>query len=247
VADRIVSDPRSCSRCALRPRVPKQRWCGPCHAEYKRLARETRRETLAARNGTQTADHELGAAPGARKAERVVQAGQVPAEKGRRAPAPPAPYVPFTGASPAREPWYAAFLTDLAVNGGISLAAAAAGVHRNRVYRRMEDDPAFAEEIEVAKAYYRDLLEWESVNLARRRDNPLPYFARLKAELPARYIDRQAVFLATNSELPPEDGQRLLQAMFGHGSPIQALESAGAQSALVEGEPRGTGPAAGAS
>ena len=130
-------------------------------------------------------------------------------------PPPPAPYVPFTGSARPRETWYASFLSDLAINGGISLAAAAAGVHRGLVYRRISDDPAFAEEVEVAKAYYRDLLEWASVDLARRKDNPLPYFARLKAELPARYIDRQAVLLAAAPGLETEDGKSLLAAMLG--------------------------------
>jgi hypothetical protein len=118
--------------------------------------------------------------------------------------------VPFAGADALREPWYSVFLSDLAVNGGISLAAAAACVHRSLVYRRIADDSAFAEEVRVAEAYYRDLLEWESVNLARRKDNPLPYFARLKAELPARYIDRQAVLIGTVESLSPEEGRALL-------------------------------------
>jgi len=140
-------------------------------------------------------------------------------------PPPPAPYVPFTGGARPSELWYPAFLSDLAVNGGISLASAAAGVHRSLVYRRMTDDAAFAEEVEVAKAYYRDLLEWESVNLARRKDNPLPYFARLKAELPARYIDKQAVLLASTEGLPAEDGAALLAAMLGSvvGTPRQSF------------------------
>jgi hypothetical protein len=135
---------------------------------------------------------------------------------------PPAPYVPFTGSGAQRAAWYAAFLSDLAINGGVSLAAAAAGVHRSLVYHRISEDPAFAAEVEVAKAYYRDLLEWESVNLARRKDNPLPYFARLKAELPARYIDRQAVLLGTVEALYPEEGRALLQGMLG----IRAAEGA---------------------
>lgn len=155
----------------------------------------------------------------------MVRAGHAASEKGRAIPPPPAPYVPFTGTLKPAEAWYPAFLSDLAVNGGVSLAAATAGVHRSLVYRRTNDDPAFAEEVEVAKAYYRDLLEWESVNLARRRDNPLPYFARLKAELPTRYIDRQAVLLVPGSDLPSEDGKALLQAMFGQdaASNLQAL------------------------
>jgi hypothetical protein len=216
-----MSAPTTCTRCALRPRIPKQRWCGPCRAEYKRMARRTATGGTGNGSGNQRTGAD-GVKPVDQEPEqalRVVRAGQAPAEKGRQSPPPPAPYVPFTGAAGAREPWYAAFLSDLAINGGISLAAAAAGVHRNRVYRRVDDDPAFAEEVEVAKAYYRDHLEWESVNLARRKDNPLPYFARLKAELPARYIDRQAIFVGTNSDLASEDGKLLLHAMLGQPAP----------------------------
>jgi hypothetical protein len=157
---------------------------------------------------------------GRERADRVVLAEQgAPQKAAGPAPSPPAPYVPFTGASGPSESWYPAFLPDLAVNGGISLAAAAAGVHRNLVYRRIDSDPIFAEEVEVAKAYYRDLLGWESVNLARRKDNPLPFFARLKAEMPARYIDRQAVMLASSADLTAGDGQRLLQATLSQLTP----------------------------
>jgi len=161
-------------------------------------------------------------------------------------PTPAAPYVPFTGSGTPRAAWYAAFLSDLAINGGISLAAAAAGVHRSLVYRRISEDPAFAAEVEVAKAYYRDLLEWESVNLARRKDNPLPYFARLKAELPARYIDRQAVLLGTVPSLDPDDGKALLAGMLGIVSAAEGsgLAVRGPDSTLVEldGAPSGAAP-----
>ena len=153
---------------------------------------------------------------------RVVRVPRsVPPKTSEPAPAAPALYVPFAGMPQAvREPWYRAFLSDLAINGGMSLAAAAAGVHRKRVNRALDDDPAFAEEVEVALAYYRDLLEWESVNLARRRNNPLPYFARLKAELPARYIDKQAVLLAGGPlELGADEGKALLTAILAHTQP----------------------------
>jgi hypothetical protein len=229
-----------CTRCGLRPRVPKQRWCLACRSEYKRLARGTPRGT--AGNGTKTAAHALSADPGGSKAERVVQPRQAPSEKSRPVPTPAAPYVPFTGSGTPRAAWYAAFLSDLAINGGISLAAAAAGVHRSLVYRRISEDPAFAAEVEVAKAYYRDLLEWESVNLARRKDNPLPYFARLKAELPARYIDRQAVLLGTVPSLDPEDGRELLRAMLD--APAVTLEAAGPDPARVVLDSEPSGPPA---
>jgi hypothetical protein len=128
--------------------------------------------------------------------------------------------VPFAGIQAPRETWYAAFLSDLAINGGMSLAAAAAGVHRKRVNRALDQDRVFAEEMETAMAYYRDLLEWESVNLARRRNNPLPYFARLKAELPARYIDKQAVLLAGGPlDLGAEEGKQLLAAILARPQP----------------------------
>jgi hypothetical protein len=139
--------------------------------------------------------------------------------------AAPAPYEPFLGSAPAcHEPWYDAFLRDLAINGGITLAAAAAGVHRTTVYRHMDSNPIFAEEVEAAKAYYRDLLEWESVNLARNKHNPLPYFARLKAELPTRYIERSAVLSANvNLNAPPitrEAARELLKQCLANLSPL---------------------------
>jgi hypothetical protein len=185
------------------------------------------RTTLRSENSPENTKAAMRAESADRNTVGVVPPRQALAEKGRPMPPPPAPYVPFTGSANPREAWYPAFLSDLAINGGISLAAAAAGVHRGLVYRRLSDDPAFAEEVEVAKAYYRDLLEWESVNLARRKDNPLPYFARLKAELPNRYIDRQAVFVATNSDLASEDGKLLLQAMLGQpaGATFEVLEA----------------------
>lgn len=223
---------QSCSRCGRNPRVPKQRWCGPCRAEYKRMARSAARGTVPTEgngenggnggNGVETPASAALAKGSEEEIGRKVVAGSrpVPPKTSEPAAVPPAPYVPFTGTQAAREPWYRAFLADLAINGGMSLAAAAAGVHRRRVQRAIERDPVFADEVEVAKEYYVDLLEWESVNLARRRHNPLPFFARLKAELPARYIDRQAVLVASTSpQLNHEEGVELLRTMLWQATP----------------------------
>jgi hypothetical protein len=231
-----------CTRCGTQPRRPRQRWCATCAARYKREARNARRVTgNEAGNGIAGIQSERARESEPGETGRVVRAGQGTPEKGRPTPPPPAPYVPFAGADAPREPWYSVFLADLAVNGGISLAVAAAGVHRSLVYRRIADDSAFAEEVKVAEAYYRDHLEWESVNLARRKDNPLPFFARLKAELPARYIDRQAVLIGTVEALDPEEGRALLRAMLDLPPAEGALEAAGPDPARVvlDGEPSG--------
>jgi hypothetical protein len=159
---------------------------------------------------------------------------------------PPAPYVPFDGLeldpeAPPREGWYSVFLSELAERGLMALAAARAGVHISTVYRRRGADRDFAEEIEVARNYYADHLEWESVTLGRIRGNPLPYFARLKAERPSRYIDRQAVLIGTVESLSPEEGRAVLQAMLDLPPVEGALEPAGPDPARVvlDGEPSG--------
>jgi hypothetical protein len=137
------------------------------------------------------------------------------------------------------------FLRDLAERGLMSLAAARAGVHISKVRRRRDADPEFAAEVDVAREYYCDYLEWESVTLGKKSRNPLPYFARLKAERPARYIDKATMLVASfTSDLPAEDGRALLLAMFGQGvtSTYRAAEAAGALSAHVgEGAPSSTG------
>jgi hypothetical protein len=58
----------------------------------------------------------------------------------------------------------------------------------------------------------------ERAHLARTRNNPLPYFARLTAELPARYIDK-AVSLnlnATTDAVSAAEAKELLARVFSH-------------------------------
>jgi hypothetical protein len=188
---------------------------------------------------------------GTEKAARVVGERQPPAKKESPEPvAPPAPYLPYAGiepdpVAPPREPWYGVFLRDLAERGLMSLAAARAGVHISKVRRRRDADPEFAAEVGVAREYYCDYLEWESVTLGKTSRNPLPFFARLKAERPNRYIDRQAVLLATGiTELPAEDGKALLLAMFGQAATIQALDlEAGGGGRIFDTAPPGSADA----
>jgi len=163
----------------------------------------------------------------------VVGERRTPAQKEPPEPvAPPAPYLPYDGLEPdpeaaPRAPWYGVFLRDLAERGLMSLAAARAGVHISKVRRRRDADPEFAAEVDVAREYYADYLEWESVTLGKTSRNPLPYFARLKAERPARYIDKATMLVASfTSDFPAEDGRALLQAMLGQpvGATFPMLE-----------------------
>lgn len=64
-----------------------------------------------------------------------------------------------------RHLWTDAFLAHLAETGILSDAAAAAGVNRTTVFRRRQDDPEFAKQVEEAIDMAADKLEAE----ARRR------------------------------------------------------------------------------
>jgi hypothetical protein len=64
-----------------------------------------------------------------------------------------------------RHLWTDAFLAHLAETGILSDAAAAAGVDRSNVFRRRQDDPEFAKQVEEAIDMAADKLEAE----ARRR------------------------------------------------------------------------------
>jgi hypothetical protein len=127
-----------------------------------------------------------------------------------------APFVPYLGHDAVpREPWVDVFLRALAKTGGAELAAAEAGVHRSVVRERRQTDAGFAEEEEAALEHFRDRTEWESLQVGRTRKNPLPFFARLKAERPARYIERTAT-LAVNvpgDALRPAVAEGLLRTM----------------------------------
>lgn len=130
-------------------------------------------------------------------------------------------FVPFVEtAGGGGEPWHVDFLVHLSANGGRRLAAADAGISQKTLDQALRTDPSFAAEVEAAEGFYRDLLEWESVNLARTRNNPLPYFARLKAELPYRYVDK-AITLNANigADISPVDARALLAEMIRDATP----------------------------
>jgi hypothetical protein len=114
----------------------------------------------------------------------------------------PERFVPFRDTPGHGPEWTAPFLADYAVHGGQLLAASRAGVTMKTVELQAKTDPVFAEERRHALEYHHALLEWESLNLGRCKHSPLPFFDRLKAELPARHVDK-ALIGAINVNLGP--------------------------------------------
>lgn len=127
-------------------------------------------------------------------------------------------YQPFANGRPEpAEAWWPHYLLALAKFGREYIAAAAVGYSPRTVQRRLLEHPELAEEAEDALTYYKQALECELVALGRRTNNPLPYFARLKAELPNRYLDKAVILSATVdvNALEEKDGRALLAALMG--------------------------------
>jgi hypothetical protein len=226
-----------CSRCKRHPRARGQRYCAECRAAWKRDARADakRREppygVVPARS------------PSARKetsgsGEQATDVASVPPIFTEQPV-----YRPYPDREPAR-PWYRAFLEHLAHHGGPRLAANHVGLPYRAITEAIRTDPAFADEYEAARSFYGDLIEWQSVDLARRKNNPLPYFARLKADQPEKYSERAQIAHVTNilSVGPVADVTEVatfLQSLLGNATPATRAELAALDQAtrnVIEGE-----------
>lgn len=190
-----------CTRCGAAPRRPRQRWCLDCSAAYKRERR-------------------------AGVIDPALVLRQKPGERGTSVPSTIgddlAPFVPYLGHDDVpREPWVDVFLRATAKTGGAELAAAEAGVHRSVVRRRRQTDAGFAEEEEAALEHFRDRTEWESLQVGRLRKNPLPFFARLKAERPGRYVEKATLAVVNvPADTPgPAEARALLLEMLKSTTP----------------------------
>jgi hypothetical protein len=160
----------------------------------------------------------------------------------------PERFVPFRDTPGHGPAWAVPFLADYAVHGGQPLAASRAGVTMKTVEREAHADSVFAEEVDRALEYHRALLEWESLNLGRCKHSPLPFFDRMKAEMPSRHVDRAligAVNVNVGTGLDSVDAVAMLRAMLGDLSPAtrQMIEASGSTiidvpPALPEAEPR---------
>jgi hypothetical protein len=229
-----VSKPRVCSRCKQEPAEPRQRWGRQCFTDYKRTRAAAR--MLTARGEGEPGEPGNQAPPSSSVGEKAQPGGNAPGNaRGNRGNAPatraaiapewiyqaPERFTPFRDTPGHGPEWAVPFLADYAVHGGKPLAAARAGVTMTTVERHAQADPVFAEEVRHALEYHRALLEWESLNLGRCKHSPLPYFDRLKAELPARHVDRALIASVnvTAATAPPYDTAALLRAMLADASP----------------------------
>jgi hypothetical protein len=95
----------------------------------------------------------------------------------------------------------------------VDLAAAAVGITVKGVRDCAREHPAFAEEFEAAGNFYVSLLEWEGVHMSRVRNNPRPLLARLRAEMPDRYSERQVTTLNVGPPIDAEEARALLAEM----------------------------------
>ena len=228
-----MSEARLCSKCQREPAEPRQRWGRHCFTAYQRTRKAAK--MLRARGEE--------AQPGAleSQAPHLAPVGEkdppvnnaLSNARNNRASTPttrptiapewiyeaPERFVPFRDTPDHGPAWAGTFLSDYSVHGGQPLAAARAGVTMKTVEREERTDPIFAEEVKRALEYHRALLEWESLNLGRCKHSPLPFFDRLKAELPERHVDKNlSVSLNMSAELSSADVLPALQHMLANAT-----------------------------
>jgi hypothetical protein len=151
-------------------------------------------------------------------------------------------FTAYRDAVPAQT-WYVPFLEHFAREGGPHLAAQAASIKHAWVERARDTDVVFAAEYEAALEFYRDMLEWMSVQLAVVRGNPLPFFARLKAERPDRYVEKQitAMFsVNVDTQLEGHDAASFLAGLLSAATPATRAELA--RGDIIDALPSATAP-----
>jgi hypothetical protein len=116
--------------------------------------------------------------------------------------------------------WADVFLRYLAMNGGLELACNAARKHRMTVVKTRQAFPAFDDACLRAMEYFVDSLEWFLVEQAHKTGVPLGFFGRLKAERPARWVDKSLIAsLEVKTEVPADQMQEFLASLVQHTTP----------------------------
>jgi hypothetical protein len=197
--------PKACSRCRRVPPARGQRYCGPCHADYKR---ERRASLIGAGNSSPEKWGNRETTPGQRAAEgtRLTDTGDLP----------PLPSVADKWSS-----WQGAYLRHLVATGQRIKGCAIAGVSRRELQAALEADPDFREAVDTALGEYADGLAVGLVETGRRRENPVGTIVALKALRPLEYIERSASLavsldMTERSPIAEAAAVALLKGMLGH-------------------------------
>ena len=93
--------------------------------------------------------------------------------------------------APKRRQWRKAFLSVYRLTGILTAAAEKAGVTSSAVYKTMERDPGFAEQVKVAARESIDVLESVAVTRATQGEKPSDILLMfvLKSRAPERFRD----------------------------------------------------------
>jgi len=188
--------PKVCSRCKAVPPALGQRYCGPCHADYKR---ERRASLIGAGNSSPEK-------PGNR--ETTPETGDLQ---------------PLPSVSDKWSGWQGAYLRHLVSTGQRVKGCAIAGVSRRELQAALEADPDFREAVDTALGEYADGLAVGLVETGRRRENPVGTIVALKALRPLEYIERSASLSVsadlTQRSLTNADAVELLKSMLANITP----------------------------
>lgn len=104
--------------------------------------------------------------------------------------------------------------------GGLYLAAQHCGINYKTTLRWRESRPEFEEAVREVLERQWDGDEANLRLIARKTNNPLPYFFLLKGGRPLRYIERHAILAATqDAPSSPEEWRALLATVTGTLSP----------------------------
>jgi len=162
----------------------------------------------------------------------VVHASIVSPPKRRR----PGPQVPAN--------WPTRFLEYYAEEGVRWRGAKHAGVAYETLLRAERADPEFARQVEDARQTYLDRHALNINRLAFKRGNLVASIVALKAGRP-EYVEKNMTITASiATQLTPEDGKALLQAMLDLPPAWGALEAAGPDPARVVLDSEPSGPPA---
>jgi hypothetical protein len=138
--------------------------------------------------------------------------------------------------------WPPRFVEFYAKHGVRWRAAKYAGVSHDTVLRTEQADPIFARQVEDARQTYLDRHALNLNRLAFKKNNVVASIVALKAGRPSEYVEKaMSISLTANTTLAPADGKALLQAMFGHTAPPQALETGSNEpSRVLDANPNGS-------